>query len=371
MLEGTRRLSLVFGVLGGAAGLLFGFIVWVDARDPGLGEGFFFLLSPLLGFLIPWYTIRVISWVIEGFVTDWGSGRAKELPGSVSMAAARLCTSCGKELLEDSVFCQQCGVNLDGELEPEASSDDECFNSRGLDGLAEMALPGDIAKAVSPAREEEVEENTEESGEGLIEDGVSTSEASPRTTFCTSCGKEIDNAWYHHCGATQKGSAPSSTQKDITPPTRSKWDVFWPKIFDRDSARVAALQGVWVSGVVASMQALWLLLLAIPRTSEWASDFLGLLAGVSTDGVWLQLILYASIALAIYRLCSRVAAVSGLVLLVYGKLAMAANLVELGVPPELALRKLFGSITLVILLAYVHSIRGTFGYHRFAAKAKE
>jgi predicted RNA-binding Zn-ribbon protein involved in translation (DUF1610 family) len=205
MLEGTRRLGLILGLLGGAMGMLFGLIIWSEAREPGLPEGLFLLLLPLLCFFIPWYTIRVVSWVIEGFVTDWGNRRAKKLPGGTPTIAEQFCTSCGKPISKDAVFCQQCGVKVDDES---------------------TAAPFEW----SEEDVEEVAEETEESdSKDVIEDRGSMPDASPRTTFCTSCGKEIDNAfWCHHCGAVQKGSTPTrkyttppTRQKDITPPTAS------------------------------------------------------------------------------------------------------------------------------------------------------
>ena len=129
MLEGTRRLSLVLGLLGVATGLLVSWGPWSDLREadrqwrlaeeraavwqerhppalegdrprsefkvgdfidpseivaidapsvskPSYADYLLVLVIPLACFLLPWGTIRVGSWVVEGFFKDWGSRRA-------------------------------------------------------------------------------------------------------------------------------------------------------------------------------------------------------------------------------------------------------------------------------------------------------
>ena len=62
--EGARRLSLVAGLV--PLGL---FALWSAIMLLGRGEDFHwgFLLAGFLAFLLPWGTVRVIAWIVQGF----------------------------------------------------------------------------------------------------------------------------------------------------------------------------------------------------------------------------------------------------------------------------------------------------------------
>ena len=98
--EGVRRLSLLLGLAGALLGCLVSLVQWQDLarrkarvedrnftireqfealsagvehtppKPPGFAEYLPIAVIPVVAFLIPWGGIRVIAWVIEGFLVD-------------------------------------------------------------------------------------------------------------------------------------------------------------------------------------------------------------------------------------------------------------------------------------------------------------
>ena len=74
--EGMRRLGILLGGLGAAAGAIGGFFVAMDARASAtkrlLGEPVWVDytvagLLPVCGFLLTWEAIRILVWIWAGF----------------------------------------------------------------------------------------------------------------------------------------------------------------------------------------------------------------------------------------------------------------------------------------------------------------
>ena len=117
---------------------------------------------------------------------------------------------------------------------------------------------------------------------------------------------------------------------------------FWPTITDKASAESAANQGLWAAA--------------------WCAGVTSLLATLSLAGItvlngidassYVDALLFALIAWRIHHR-SRVAAVAGLALYVFERVYAWVN----GIPQ--------GSVMVVVLtLMFIHSIRGTYAYHR-------
>ena len=71
-----RRLGIVAGVLGAVAGAISGYLLAIDAQasagkgllgEPVLVDYAVAASLPVVGFLAPWGTIRVLIWVWAGF----------------------------------------------------------------------------------------------------------------------------------------------------------------------------------------------------------------------------------------------------------------------------------------------------------------
>ncbi len=116
----------------------------------------------------------------------------------------------------------------------------------------------------------------------------------------------------------------------------------WPAITDTTSAETAAKQGLWAAVWCAGVTALLATL-----SLAGISVFSGIDASSYVDAL-----LFALIAWRIHH-CSRVAAVAGLALYVFERVYAWIN----GIPQ--------GSVMVVVLtLMFIHSIRGTYAYHR-------
>ena len=120
----------------------------------------------------------------------------------------------------------------------------------------------------------------------------------------------------------------------------------WPPLNDMESAKKAARQGVWAAGIVAVVTALLAVLagrgVKVLNIDSWA---------------FVDAALFAIIAFGIHKM-SRVAAVAWVCLYVLERLYMwQTNGVKAG-----------GIIMPVILtLAFINSIRGTFTHHRLSS----
>jgi len=118
--------------------------------------------------------------------------------------------------------------------------------------------------------------------------------------------------------------------------TDSRWRGLWPEVEDLETARSASRQGMWAAVIVAVLTAI-----------VAAFGFLGADASAFIDAV-----LFGLIAFGIYRV-SRVAAVAGLLLFVLERVMMFAQTRQTG-----------GFVSLFLLLAFVHGVRGAFAYRR-------
>lgn len=76
-----RRLGIVAGVLGSAAGAIGGYLVAMDAHasaakgllgEPVMVDYAVAALLPVLGFLLPWGALRVLVWIWAGFAAQPG-----------------------------------------------------------------------------------------------------------------------------------------------------------------------------------------------------------------------------------------------------------------------------------------------------------
>jgi len=74
--EGMRRLGIVLGGLGCTAGAIASCLLAQDvqlswsagtSKESLLFDGFVLLALPVLGFVIPWSSARVLAWICSGF----------------------------------------------------------------------------------------------------------------------------------------------------------------------------------------------------------------------------------------------------------------------------------------------------------------
>jgi hypothetical protein len=116
---------------------------------------------------------------------------------------------------------------------------------------------------------------------------------------------------------------------------------FWPKVSDRKNAQFAINEAFCVAVALAAITAIF-------ATVEVLRD--------STEGLdaeaFVSAIIFAGVGFGIYRK-SRIAALSGLVLYLVGRGYAWAK-----VGPS------FGVIPVLITLAFLHGVRGTFAYHK-------
>jgi hypothetical protein len=128
---------------------------------------------------------------------------------------------------------------------------------------------------------------------------------------------------------------------------KKKWGIF-PQIESLSDACRVARQGTWAACFVAGMTAV-LALVSIAAPTP---------LGIPVNA-WslIDAVIFGIIAWGIYRL-SRVAAVMALIYYMIGQVSMIAASFESG-------RKYsVGPIAILMILAFVNSIRGTFAYHR-------
>jgi len=116
---------------------------------------------------------------------------------------------------------------------------------------------------------------------------------------------------------------------------------FWPKVSDRKNAQFAITEAWVVSAALAVITAL----LATVEVLRPETDGPGAEAFVTP-------IVFAGIAFGIYRK-SRLAAISGLALYLAGRVYVLAT-----VGPRV------GFINILVALAFLHGVRGTFAYHK-------
>jgi hypothetical protein len=116
---------------------------------------------------------------------------------------------------------------------------------------------------------------------------------------------------------------------------------FWPKVSDRKNAQFAITEAFFAAAVVAALTAIFTAVEALKDTAE----------GLGPEG-FVSAIVFAGVGFGIYRR-SRIAAVSGLVLYLVGR---AYAWVKVG--PN------FGAIPLLVTLALLNGVRGTFAYHK-------
>jgi hypothetical protein len=130
----------------------------------------------------------------------------------------------------------------------------------------------------------------------------------------------------------------------LTSPAKRDWlGNYWPVIYNKETARKAALQGAQASFIVAGLTAL-LVLLAVLN-----------IAKIFSPEALVDAAIFAVLGLLARRM-SRVAAVSALALFI---LERAYTAYTRGVTPVM------GIVALVLLLAFISGVRGTFAYHRF------
>jgi hypothetical protein len=120
---------------------------------------------------------------------------------------------------------------------------------------------------------------------------------------------------------------------------------FWPKVSDRKNAQFAITEA-WV---VAAALAVVTALLATVEILRPAAD------GPGAE-VFVTPVVFAGIAFGIYRK-SRLAAISGLTLYLAGRVYVLAT-----VGPRM------GFINVLVALAFLHGVRGTFAYHKLSPR---
>jgi len=125
--------------------------------------------------------------------------------------------------------------------------------------------------------------------------------------------------------------------------------TWWPSTDTLEHAKSASRYGVWAAGIVAAITAI---VATIALVS--GSAFAGIDAWSYLDAV-----LFAAITFGIYKL-SRFAAVAGLVLYVLESLYAMAQLA--GPRSGIVLR-------IILTLAFINAVRGTFAYHRLSVSA--
>jgi hypothetical protein len=119
--------------------------------------------------------------------------------------------------------------------------------------------------------------------------------------------------------------------------------AYWPDVSTIESAKSAARQGMWAAIVVAGFT-VFLVVLAMAGTEG--------IAGTFDETALIDAAAFALIAFGIYRF-SRTAAVLGLVIFVVERIYLWSVIGVKG--PILAI---------IITLAFVTSVRGTFAYHK-------
>lgn len=124
---------------------------------------------------------------------------------------------------------------------------------------------------------------------------------------------------------------------------RKKTNFWWPDISTLEQARSAAMGGAAVAGIVAAVT------LAFTLYAVYREPVLNITAWSFVD-----VVLFVVIAIGIWRL-SRVAAVAGLALYI---VEQGYQFVSVG-PKNPVMAILF-------ILVLIHSVRGTFSYHRLA-----
>ena len=125
--------------------------------------------------------------------------------------------------------------------------------------------------------------------------------------------------------------------------------AWWPSTDTLEHAKSASRQGVWAAGFVAAITAI---VATIALVS--GSAFAGIDAWAYLDAV-----LFAAITFGIYKL-SRFAAVAGLVLYVLESLYAMTQLAG----PRAGI-----VVRIILTLAFINAVRGTFAYHRLSASA--
>ena len=134
---------------------------------------------------------------------------------------------------------------------------------------------------------------------------------------------------------------------------KQKGNAFWPTIDSIQTAREAARQGFWASIAVA----------VITTIAIVAAMALGGALGPIDLGVWafIDVGIYVAIAIGIRRM-SRVAAVLGLVIYMANRVYLWAIA---GVRPAGI------AMTVILVLAFITGVRGTFAYHRLRKQGIE
>ena len=117
---------------------------------------------------------------------------------------------------------------------------------------------------------------------------------------------------------------------------RDYWAQFWPPVVDEASARAVARQAMWASLIVAGITAV-VSQMQVLGLNNWAL---------------VDVALFALIAYGIYRM-SRVSAILGLLLFIVERVLMFQTSGRTG-----------GLVALALLVAFIHGVRGTFGFHR-------
>ncbi|QQR75352.1 MAG: hypothetical protein IPJ17_07190 [Holophagales bacterium] len=132
-------------------------------------------------------------------------------------------------------------------------------------------------------------------------------------------------------------------------PSATRKNPFWPEITDLESAASAARSGFWAAAIVAAVTA---------AVATWAA-----VSGASVLSInswaYLDAIFFAVIAWGIRRY-SRAFAVAGMLLFTVEKALLFVENGAAGWP-----------LALVLLLMFIAGVRGTVGYHRYAARAAE
>ena len=126
--------------------------------------------------------------------------------------------------------------------------------------------------------------------------------------------------------------------------------AFWIAINSKETARQVSRQAVWAAGLVAVITAAFAAF-SISQQGTLPDNFPKADAWAFWDAGF-----FAAIAWGIYKM-SRVAAVAGLVLYVAEQILMRMD------NPKASGSGIF--LAVVIVLAFINGVRGTFAYHRF------
>lgn len=68
--EGIRRLSILLGLLGLLGWIIFAFVVTECFTDVKLQGWFILFIGLPTSFFLPFWVVRGIAWVVEGFRSD-------------------------------------------------------------------------------------------------------------------------------------------------------------------------------------------------------------------------------------------------------------------------------------------------------------